>query len=122
MFLDEPQEDARGPLLRVEVVELGAVAHLMLLGVRIELWVCGPDHQMQQRHPRARQVLYLWVYFVVHCLPQKLDAEVYELVVLSLVEQVEQCGQCDLEEAEEVISLFFGNAELKTGGDGEQDV
>lgn len=122
MLLDEAQEDARCPLLGVEIVELAAVAHLMLLGVRVELRVGGSDDQMQQRHPRARQSLYLWADFVVHCLPEELDAQVDELVVLPLVEQFEQSGECDLEEAEEVLSLFFGDAELKAGGDGEQDV
>ena len=45
MFLDESEEDAVGPLLGVEVVELRRILLLDLLRVAVKLGVVRADHQ-----------------------------------------------------------------------------
>ena len=77
---------------------------------------------MQQRHPRAGQVLDLRADLVVDGLPEELDAEVDELVVLPLADELQEGGEGGLEELEEEVALLLGDAELEAGSDGEEDV
>ena len=52
--------------------------------------VGGTDDGVEQGHPSADQDFELCVYFVVHCFPEELDAEIDDFGLWSTSDQVEE--------------------------------
>lgn len=90
VFLHEPEQDAGGPLLGVEVVELFGFTGLDVFGVGVEVGVGGSDDVMEEGHPGAGNLFDFGADFVVHCFPEELDAEVDVFGVTFLLEQILQ--------------------------------
>ena len=86
-------QNSSGPLFCVEVKELRSAFGLGLFEALLQLSVSGTGYGQDQLHPVADGVSDFVVDLIMHALPDNLEGQVDNLLILIALNEVEKTGE-----------------------------